>query len=82
LFVWFGAGAGRELNSSLEQINVPSTQIWGKKDYSHRRTDARSILKHLPNCELIEFEHCGHFPELEAADKYVQILNERLHILE
>jgi pimeloyl-ACP methyl ester carboxylesterase len=73
-------GLTSELNSSLEQIKVPSTQIWGAKDYSHRKTDSKSILKHLPNCELIEFESCGHFPELEATDKYIQLLNDRLQI--
>jgi pimeloyl-ACP methyl ester carboxylesterase len=67
-----------ELNSSLQQIQVPSTQIWGKKDYSHRKTDNKSILKHLPNCEIIEFDNCGHFPELEFTDKYVKLVTERL----
>lgn len=73
-------GMTSDLNSSLGQIKVPSTQIWGIKDYSHRKTDSKSILNHLPNCELIEFENCGHFPELEATDKYIQLINERLQI--
>ena len=67
-----------ELNQTLTQLSVPSTQIWGKKDYSHRNTDNRSLLDHLPNCELIEFNDCGHFPELEATKTYIQLINERL----
>lgn len=71
-------GMTSDLHTSLKQIKVPSTQIWGKMDYSHRKTDHKSILTHLPNCEIIEFEHCGHFPELEASDRYIEVVNERL----
>jgi pimeloyl-ACP methyl ester carboxylesterase len=67
-----------ELSSHLIQSMVPSTQIWGGKDYSHRKTDNKSILEHLPHCKIINFESCGHFPELESTDKYVILINERL----
>jgi len=70
-----------ELNSPLKQTKVPSTLIWGKKDYSHRKTDNKSILEHLPNCEIIEFDTCGHFPELESTENYARLVNERLNSL-
>lgn len=71
-------GLVRDMNASLIQVKIPSTQIWGKKDFSHRKTDGNSILEHLPNCETIAFENCGHFPELENTDDYVKLVNERL----
>lgn len=71
-------GISRELNASLNSLSVPSMQVWGKKDFSHRKTDNKSILEHLPNCEIIEFENCGHFPELEDTENYVKLINERL----
>jgi pimeloyl-ACP methyl ester carboxylesterase len=71
-------GLARDKDASLKQVKIPSTQIWGKKDYSHRRTEGKSILEHLPNCEIIEFDNCGHFPELENTDDYVRLVNERL----
>jgi pimeloyl-ACP methyl ester carboxylesterase len=71
-------GLAREVYSPLHILNIPTTQIWGKKDFSHRKTDNKSILEHLPNCELIEFENYGHFPELENANDYVKLVNERL----
>jgi pimeloyl-ACP methyl ester carboxylesterase len=74
-------GLTKQLNSSLKQTKVPSTQIWGKKDYSHRKTDSKSIFEHLPNCEIIEFDNCGHFPELESIENYVRLVNERLNNL-
>jgi pimeloyl-ACP methyl ester carboxylesterase len=73
-------GLTADLNSSLKQIRVPSTQIWGKKDYSHRKTDNTTILEHLPNCEIIAFDNCGHFPELESPENYVNLVRERLRI--
>lgn len=71
-------GLTRELNSPLKQTKVPATQIWGKLDYSHRKTDNKSILEHLPNCEIIEFSNCGHFSELESTENYIKLVNERL----
>lgn len=71
-------GLHRDKDASLIHAEIPSTQIWGKKDFSHRRTNGKSILEHLPNCETIEFENCGHFPELENTDDYVRLVNERL----
>ncbi len=67
-----------EQYSSFKQIMVPCTQVWGKLDYSHRRTDHTSILEHVPNCNMVVFENCGHFPELEATDNYIKLVNERL----
>lgn len=71
-------GLGKDMNSELSQTAVPSTQIWGKMDFSHRRTDGKSILEHLPHCETIEFDSCGHFPELENTHDFVKLINERL----
>ncbi len=71
-------GLKREVGSVLINVEVPSTQVWGNLDYSHSRTDNRTILEHLPNCEIIEFDECGHFPELEATDKYVQLVSKRV----
>jgi pimeloyl-ACP methyl ester carboxylesterase len=74
-------GLSQELNSSLKQTKVPSTQIWGKKDHSHRKTDNKTILEHLPNCEIIEFDSCGHFSDLESTDNYIKLVSERLDVL-
>lgn len=70
-------GLKKELNSSLELLDTPSTLIWGTKDFTHQKTDYKSILKHIPKCETIEFENCGHFPELENSSKLTQLINER-----
>ena len=71
-------GLTKEINSTLKVLEVPATIIWGSKDFTHQKTDVMSIKEHLPNCEIIQFKNCGHFPELENTNKFVQIVHERL----
>lgn len=71
-------GLTKDLKTSLGQTKVPAIQIWGKQDYSHRKTDNQTILEHLPKCEIVEFDACGHFPELECTDNYVRLVCEKL----
>jgi len=70
-------GLEKEKDKKLSILNIPTTLIWGSKDFTHRNTDKNSIRKHIPNCEIIEFKDCGHFPELEQTEKYVELINER-----
>jgi pimeloyl-ACP methyl ester carboxylesterase len=72
-------GLTRDMRSGLKALKVPATLIWGSKDFTHQKTDPKSILGHLPDCEIIEFKDCGHFPELENSDGYVKLVNERLN---
>lgn len=72
-------GLEKERLLKLNVLDVPSTLIWGTKDYTHRKTNKSSILEHLPKCEIIEFETCGHFPELEDSNRYIGLLKEKLN---
>ncbi len=56
---------------SLEQSAL---LLWGMKDRTHRHTDRRSTLVHLPNGSYLEFEEAGHFPELEQPGRYCDAL--------
>lgn len=71
-------GLSKEINSTLKVLEIPETLIWGSKDFTNKDTDKQSIIQHLPNCEIIEFDNCGHFPELEDTDRYVSLINERM----
>ena len=48
--------------------------LWGMKDRTHRQTDRRSTLVHLPNGSYLEFEEAGHFPELEQPGRFCDAL--------
>jgi pimeloyl-ACP methyl ester carboxylesterase len=68
-------GLGKEENEKILIQDIPSTMIWGCKDYTHRLTNKNSILELLPNCSIIEFDNCGHFPELENSTKFIELIN-------
>lgn len=71
-------GMSQDKDKILEVKNVPITMIWGKNDFTHRKTNCQSISEHAKKCEVIEFDNCGHFPEIEYTQKYVRLVNERL----
>ncbi len=71
-------GLTKDVKKPLIVPEVPTTLVWGAKDYSHRKTDKASIYEHIKRCEIIEFKDSGHFPELEQMKNYVQLIHERM----
>lgn len=69
-------GLSKETHATFEAIAVPCVVLWGTQDRSHRTTDPRSLLSHLPHAEWIEMPGCGHFPDLEA-DAFAGLLAAR-----
>ncbi|MFK7803330.1 MAG: alpha/beta fold hydrolase [Anaerolineae bacterium] len=75
------AGAAYPLASMLQlwtrglnddQVDTPTMIVWGKEDRSHKHTDPKSTLTFSPQAELVEFDGCGHFPELEMPERFVE----------
>ncbi|PRC94408.1 hypothetical protein S2091_1029 [Solimicrobium silvestre] len=52
--------------------------IWGSIDKSHRKTNAQSLLDCVEHAEIIEFEDCGHFPDIEQPERYVNHLTQHI----
>jgi pimeloyl-ACP methyl ester carboxylesterase len=48
----------------------PALVLWGEADRSHAHTDRASILRYLPQARLVHLEGVGHFPELEAPQRF------------
>jgi len=48
--------------------------VWGSVDKSHRDTAPESLLNCVPGAEIIRFDECGHFPDLEQPERYTQLL--------
>lgn len=71
-------GMQKEAHQSLSVSEVPSTLVWGEKDFTHRYTDNQRIRDHIKTCEIIIFPGCGHFPELERTGAYIQLIRERV----
>lgn len=53
-------------------LDAPTLVVWGKQDRSHQDTDPRCSLEHAHEAEIIEFNDCGHFSELENPRAFVE----------
>jgi len=60
--------------NALKGIEIPTTMVWGNKDWSHKNTKFDSFRDHVPHCEIHEFDGCGHFPNLEQPKAFASLL--------
>ena len=67
-------GLLRESDAGLKNLRTPCTVIWGAQDRSHRHTQPSSLLNLVLHAEFVQFDDCGHFPDLEQPQRYAQIL--------
>ena len=49
---------------------MPAVAIWGQRDRTHRRTDRSALARYLPRLTVVEIDEAGHFPELEAEERF------------
>lgn len=54
----------------LEQITVRTLIIWGRQDSRGAVERAIEASRRIPNCELVIFEECGHFPYMEHPQRF------------
>ncbi|AXV93747.1 MULTISPECIES: alpha/beta fold hydrolase [Ralstonia solanacearum species complex] len=71
-------GLIREKAEPLKAIQTPCTIIWGTRDDSHRDTNPTSLREYIPQAEMIRFDDCGHFPDIEQPERYASVLIERI----
>jgi pimeloyl-ACP methyl ester carboxylesterase len=71
-------GLGHELPAlqagALGDVKVPCTLVWGTQDRSHRPEGMGSLATYLPHATKLEFEDCGHFPDVEQAQRFAQLV--------
>ncbi len=61
-----------------EAVVAPCTLIWGGADRSHKPTLPRSLRKHVAHAEIVQWDDCGHFPELEQPERYARLLSDTI----
>jgi len=70
------------LSQEGEQLELDSTiattLIHGDIDFTHRGTDFDSIRAYSKSAEVIQFENCGHFPDLEKKKQFIQVVKDRV----
>jgi pimeloyl-ACP methyl ester carboxylesterase len=65
-------GLSRTQDNEISEVSVPTLLIHGNKDRSHRHTDFTSLRDHAPKAEVVTFQGCGHFPDLERPQEYAK----------
>lgn len=58
----------------IEPPRQPALVVWGGADRSHAQTDKDSIRRHLPQARIEHFDSAGHFPELEAPQRFADLV--------
>ncbi len=71
-------GLARGKAGSLTGVTTPCTMIWGAKDHSHKYTDPMSFCELVPEAEIVRFEDCGHFPDIEQPDRFAALLMDKV----
>ncbi|MEA2347049.1 MAG: hypothetical protein QOG62_836 [Thermoleophilaceae bacterium] len=64
---------------NLSRIHCPVLMVWGANDLLVFPTGAERVLEVVPDSRLVTFEHCGHCPQIEEADRFVELLVEFPH---
>lgn len=65
-------------DAGLKNQHTPCTVIWGAQDRSHRYTQPNSLLSLVPHADFVQFDDCGHFPDLEQPQRYAQLLTQAI----
>jgi pimeloyl-ACP methyl ester carboxylesterase len=58
------------------QVEQPLLALWGERDRSHQGTDFESSRSLSRRTELVRWKDVGHFPELEAPERFVELLRD------
>lgn len=66
-------GLSHATAAQLTGVKQPTTLLWGDADRSHKHTRAESLLELLPHAQVRHLPDCGHFPDLEQPQDYVEL---------
>ena len=58
----------------LDRIDVPVLLVWGDRDRMVSHQGSRHVLAQVPGARYVELEGCGHCPQLEEPEAFVELL--------
>jgi pimeloyl-ACP methyl ester carboxylesterase len=77
--------ANRELDSSyfldghMREVSVPTDLLWGESDRLLPLEYAEKMQKELPNGRITRIPRCGHVPQVECPQSFLQALQQALN---
>ena len=60
----------------LDRIGCPVLLVWGRQDLMVFQTGAERVLAAAPEARLEVIEDCGHCPQLEAPERFTELLRD------
>lgn len=69
---WQPRGHDPHLHKWLHQIDVPTLLVWGDTDRMFPARLGEEYQRLIPGAELMVFPHCGHLPQVEKLDDFVE----------
>ena len=64
----------RENLKTAGQITAPTLVVWGKEDQIIPVEEAHTSVKMLPDARLHIIENCGHWPQIECAEEFNEVV--------
>ena len=64
-----------DLHKWLHRVSVPTLIVWGDNDKAMPVGYAAAWRDLIPNSRLEIIENCGHLPQIEKADRFVELVN-------
>jgi pimeloyl-ACP methyl ester carboxylesterase len=58
----------------LDRITSPVLMVWGDRDRMVFANGAERVLREVPGARMHVIEHCGHCPQIEAADALAALI--------
>ncbi len=60
----------------LERVACPVLLVWGRQDLLVFQAGAGRVLATVPDGRLVVLDDCGHCPQLEAAERFTELLRD------
>jgi proline iminopeptidase len=67
-----------DLRPQLPDVTAPTLVTVGRTDWVTPVSAAETIASLMPNAELVVFEHSGHSPQMEEAERFQAVMREFL----
>lgn len=62
----------------LNEISHPALVIEAEKDLPFNKRISTYVGEQIPGCEFVQLKQCGHYPQLEHPDEFMEIIIEFL----
>ncbi|MEL6934092.1 MAG: alpha/beta fold hydrolase [Pseudomonadota bacterium] len=67
-----------EFEEEARQFRSPALVVWGKEDRIFPVKQAQKVAKYMPGADAIRMERVGHYPQIDAPEEFVALIESHL----